>query len=31
LERRWNAKLEEIETVKQRLSSLETERLSIGV
>ena len=26
LERRWNGKLEEIEAVKQRLSSLETER-----
>jgi hypothetical protein len=26
LERRWNGKLEEIESVKQRLSSLETER-----
>jgi hypothetical protein len=25
LERRWNGKLEEIEAVKQRLSSLETE------
>src|SRR5215469_13564942 len=28
LERRWNGKLEEIEAVKQRLSSLETERYS---
>src|SRR5882762_11546416 len=30
LERRWNGKLEEIETVKQRLSSLETERYSLS-
>src|SRR6201982_873871 len=30
LERRWNAKLEEIEAVKQRLSSLETERYSLS-
>src|SRR5262250_494277 len=30
LERRWNAKLEEIEVVKQRLSSLETERYSLS-
>src|SRR6202008_4813959 len=29
LERRWNGKLEEIEAVKQRLSSLETERYSL--
>src|ERR1700704_4330075 len=30
LERRWNGKLEEIEAVKQRLSSLETERCSLS-
>jgi hypothetical protein len=30
LERRWNGKLEEIEAVKQRLSSLETERYSLS-
>src|SRR6516162_3352719 len=30
LERRWNAKLEEIEAVKQRLSSLETEHSSLS-
>src|SRR5277367_3959364 len=30
LERRWNGKLEEIEVVKQRLSSLETERYSLS-
>jgi hypothetical protein len=30
LERRWNGKLEEIEAVKQRLSSLETERNSLS-
>src|SRR6516165_5509931 len=30
LERRWNEKLEEIEAVKQRLSSLETERYSLS-
>src|SRR5437868_11975056 len=30
LERRWNRKLEEIETVKQRLSSLETESCSLS-
>jgi hypothetical protein len=30
LERRWNGKLEEIEAVKQRLSSLETERRSLS-
>src|SRR5215510_5738357 len=31
LERRWNEKLEEIEAVKQRLSSLETERYSLSL
>jgi DNA invertase Pin-like site-specific DNA recombinase len=30
LERRWNGKLEEIEAVKQRLSSLETKRYSLS-
>jgi hypothetical protein len=30
LERRWNRKLEEIEAVKQRLSSLETESCSLS-
>jgi hypothetical protein len=30
LERRWDGKLEEIEAVKQRLSSLETERYSLS-
>ena len=30
LERRWNGKLEEIEAVKQRLSSLETEHYSLS-
>src|ERR1700741_232062 len=30
LERRWNGKLEEIEAVKQRISSLETERYSLS-
>src|SRR3984893_9179721 len=30
LERRWNEKLEEIDAVKQRLSSLETERYSLS-
>src|SRR6201984_1781737 len=30
LERRWNGKLQEIEAVKQRLSSLETERYSLS-
>src|SRR5271168_951418 len=30
LERRWNGKLEEIEAVKQRLSSLEAERNSLS-
>jgi hypothetical protein len=30
LERRWNGKLEEIESVKQRLSDLETERCSLS-
>ena len=30
LERRWNGKLEEIEAVKQRLSSLESERCSLS-
>src|SRR5215470_3167085 len=30
LERRWNGKLEEIEAVKQRLSSLETKRSSLS-
>src|ERR1700733_6728542 len=30
LERRWNGKLEEIEALKQRLSSLETERYSLS-
>src|SRR5215470_12767139 len=30
LERRWNGKLEEIESVKQRLSGLETERYSLS-
>ena len=30
LERRWNEKLEEIETVKQRLSSLDGKRYSLS-
>jgi hypothetical protein len=30
LERRWNGKLEEIEAVKQQLSSLETKRHSLS-
>src|ERR1700722_889773 len=31
LERRWNEKLEEIEVVKQRLSSLEAKRYSVSI
>src|ERR1700720_1909887 len=31
LERRWNGKLEEVEAVKQRLSSLETKRYSLSL
>jgi len=30
LERRWNEKLEEIEAVKQRLSSLDAQRYSLS-
>ena len=30
LERRWNEKLEEIEVVKQRLSSLDAQRYSLS-
>src|SRR5207302_9862098 len=30
LERRWNEKLEEIDAVKQRLSSLDTQRYSLS-